>query len=131
MLTRKSLEWSLKDIQFHLHNAPPQHVVVKNNHSCRDNSEFALAELHRLEKLQCVRHVGPKDSFVILPMSVVYSNKWRLVVNASRHLNPYVKKWNMRLDTLDDLAELIERNNYLAVSDLDSGYWHVPMHPSM
>ena len=110
---------------------PPFCRETQNNHSCLLKSDFALDEIHRLEKLQCVKRVSPNDSLVNIPLSVVYSNKWRLVVDASRHLNPFVKKRKVRLDSLDDLADLIQRNDYLAVSDLDSGYWHVPLHPDM
>ena len=33
---------------------PPTCRSVRNNRSCRENSKFALDELHRLERLQCV-----------------------------------------------------------------------------
>ena len=70
---------------------PPECRFTKNNRSCMDKQEFAWAELQRLEKLGCVERVeGP--SFLELPLSVVFSNKWRLVVDASRHLNPFLKK---------------------------------------
>ena len=49
------------------------------------------------------------------------------MVDASRHINLYIKKIK---DSLDDLAFLIQEKDFLAVDDLDSGYWHVPLHPS-
>ena len=33
----------------------------------------------------------------------------------------------MRLDSLDDFAFLVNRGDFVAVDDLDSGYWHVPL----
>ena len=36
----------------------------------------------------------------------------------------------MRLDSLDNFALLVQQGDYLAVDDLDSGYWLVPLHPS-
>ena len=93
-------------------------------------TQFALQELHRLEKLQCIQTAGPNDYLVNMPLSVVYSNKWNLVVDASRHINPFVRKCTVKLDTLDDFAQLVQQNDFLAVNDLDSAYWHVPLHPS-
>ena len=71
---------------------PPKAQNTQNNKSCRENMAFALAEIHRLESLDCVRRVPPGASWVEIPLSVVFSNKLRLVVDASRHINPFVKK---------------------------------------
>ena len=49
--------------------------------------EFSLAELLHLEKLCCISCVESAP-YLCLPLSVVFSQKLRLVVNASRHLNP-------------------------------------------
>ena len=68
----------------------PPPFVAKNNKSCLINMEFAVQELQRLEKLQCVKRVSKEDCRVIMPLSVVFSNKLCLVVDASRHINPYV-----------------------------------------
>ena len=70
----------------------PLDVFAENNKSCLRNMPFAIQELKRLEKLQCVKQVLREDCKVIMPLSVVYSNKLRLVVDASRHINPYVTK---------------------------------------
>lgn len=52
----------------------------KNNKSMLDNSEFALAELLRLERLGCISRVE-EQPFLCLPLSVVFSKKLRLVFN--------------------------------------------------
>ena len=70
----------------------PLDVFAENYKSCLRNMPFALQELRILKKLQCVKQVLREDCKVIMPLSVVYSNKLRLVVDASRHLNPYVTK---------------------------------------
>ena len=70
---------------------------------------------------------GP--SRVMLPLSVVFSNKTKLVVDASRHLNPWVKKESTKLDSFDDAGELLKPGIFVAVDDLDSGYWHLALHP--
>ena len=57
-----------------------------------------------------------------MPLSVVFSKKLKLIVDASRHINPFVTKHSIRLDYLDDFALLVQQGDYLAVDDLDSGY---------
>ena len=105
---------------------PPVSSDTKNNASCERQAEFAFAEMLRLKALGCVREVeGP--SRVELPLSVVFSNKMRLVVDASRHLNPYVELENTKLDSLDDLTCLVEKGELCSVDDFDSGYWHESM----
>ena len=81
-----------------------------------------MQELKRLEKLQCVRQVSWEDSRVIMPLSVVYSNKLRLVVDTSRHINPYITKCKNKLDSLDNFAFMVRQGDFVAVDDLDSGY---------
>ena len=73
----------------------------------------------------------PGPSRVEIPFSVLFSNKTCLVVDASRHLNQYVKKKHNKIDSLEDFATLVDSGDWISVDDLDSGYWHVPLHPSM
>ena len=56
-----------------------------------------------------------------MPLSVVYSNKLRLVVDASHHINPYVTKQKVKLDFLEEFAFLVENEDFVAVYFLDSG----------
>ena len=74
--------------------------------------------------------MNKKDFQIILPLSVVFSNKLILVVDASCHINPYVTKRGLKLDSLDEFSFLVQKDDFLVVNDLDSGYWHVPLHPS-
>ena len=64
----------------------------------------------------------------MLPLSVVYSNKVRMVVDASRHMNDYLEQRKVKLETLDDAELVVEEGDYQAISDLDSGYWHIMIH---
>jgi hypothetical protein len=82
----------------------------------------------RLEQLGCIVRVQERPR-VTLPLSLVFSNKWRLVVDASRHLNPYCIKRGIKLDDVVQVAPTIRKNDFMLVNDLDSGYWHVPIHP--
>jgi hypothetical protein len=66
---------------------------------------------------------------VILPLSVVYSNKWRLVIDASRNLNPYLEDFKVKLSHLEVANDNLEAVDWMATLDLESGYHQVPMHP--
>ena len=77
--------------------------------------------MQQLLVLGCVREVNEGDSEVILPLSAVFSNKMRLVVDASRHLNPFVKKVKTQLDDLKKYPFGMEQGDFCAVDDLDSG----------
>ena len=74
--------------------------------------------------------MSKEDCLIILPLSVAFSNKLRLVVDASCHINPYVTKRGVKLDSLDKFSFLVQKDDFLAVDDLDSGYWHVQLHLS-
>ena len=66
--------------------------------------------------------MSKKDCQIILPLSVVFSNKLRLDVDASHHIDPYVTKRGIKLDSLDEFSFLVQKDDFLAVDDLDSGY---------
>ena len=49
------------------------------------------------------------------------SKKLRLVVDASRGLNPYCKKRGIVLDDLSHIHKIVRQDDFLVVNDLDSG----------
>ena len=53
-------------------------------------------KVKRLESLGCIEKVFEKP-FIVLPLSSVFSKKKRLVVDASRALNPFLKHHCVRL----------------------------------
>ena len=65
-----------------------------------------------------------------MPLSIVYSNKLRLLVDASCHINPFASECKVKLDLLEDFAFLVKKEDFVAVYDLNLGYWHLPLHPS-
>ena len=69
---------------------PPPPSYTRNNKSALEDPSFVKAELVRLEQLGCLRRVQERP-FITLPLSLVFSGKLRLVVDASRGLNPYCK----------------------------------------
>ena len=103
---------------------PPSYT--KNNKSALLKSDFVYKELLRLETLGCIKRVD-KQPKVVLPLSAVYSKKWRVVVDASRTLNPYCTKRKIKLEDNTHVPHIIRKGDYCVVNDLDSGYWHVPI----
>ena len=100
---------------------PPQ-SFSENNRSAREDTDFVRAEIFRLESLGCIERVSCKP-FIILPLSSIYSKKKRLVVDASRGLNPYLKDRRVRLQDHRDIATYVNQGDVFTVDDLDSGYW--------
>ena len=105
-------------------------VILENNCSSNSDPKFVWVELCRLEGLGCIARVGGRPR-VILPLSMVFSKKMRLVMDASRGLNPYILKRDVTLEGLDTFAEILREGDYIAINDLKSGYWQVPLQPNM
>ena len=84
---------------------------MNNNTSCIRHVDLVFAKMMKLKSLSCVREVsGP--SRLELPLSLVFSNKMRLVVDVSCHLNTYVKKKKTRVESLDSLTCIVEKGEY-------------------
>ena len=49
---------------------------------------------------------------IVLPLSAVFSNKWRLVVNASRALNLDIKAIPVKLETLSEAETVVLQGDY-------------------
>ena len=83
-------------------------------------------ELLRLEALGCIQRVVDQPK-IVLPMSVVFSKKLRLVVDASRGLNPFCTKRGIVLEDLEHVQHTVRQGDFMIVNGFDSGYWHVPI----
>ena len=106
----------------------PPPSCTPNNRSARDNIGFVKTELRRLEHIGCIQRVREPPTLV-LPLSLVYSNKWRLVLDASRGLNPYCTARGVKLDDHSSIPATVKPHSYMVVNDLDSGFWHIRIHP--
>jgi hypothetical protein len=104
----------------------PPASFLQNNASVKQDPDFVWAELTRLERLGCIRRTESRP-WVVNPLSLVHSGKWRLVLDASRGLNPYCTVRGIKLDDLSHIPYTVRRGDYMVVNDLDSGYWHVPV----
>lgn len=109
-------------------DSPPPPSCTPNNKSAKDNIEFVKSELRRLEHIGCIQRVRQQPTLV-LPLSLVYSNKWRLVLDASRGLNPYCTARGTKLDDHSAIPATVKPDSYMVVNDLDSGFWHIHIHP--
>ena len=89
-----------------------------------EHSDFLLQELLRWERIGCTTMVKGRPR-IVLPISVVFSNKWRLVCDASRHINPYVVKNKVSLDSLSSVEHSSRPGDFMSKQDLSSGYFHV------
>ena len=108
-----------KGYQFPFAKLPPS-AYSKNNSSFMKNREFGIAELFRLEELGCITRVK-EQPYITLPLTVVFSKKLRLVVDASRTLNPYIIDQKVKLESLDIAEQMVQTNDFQTCSDLDSG----------
>ena len=104
---------------------------MANNRSARERPEFVKAELDQLEKLGCIVKVDQKPR-VVNPMSVVCeyslagwffksfaffvsdSNKWRLVLDGSRGLNPYCTARRTRLEDLSHIGRTVRKGDFIS-----------------
>ena len=104
----------------------PPASFAKNNKSALKNKAFMWDELLRLEALGCIDRVQEQPK-VVLPLSVVHSKKPRLVVDASRGINPHCTKRGIALEDLEHVQHTVRQGDFMMVNDFDSGYWHVPI----
>ena len=109
-----------------LKDSPPPSSFAAKNSSALEDPVFVRAELERLESLGCIGRVM-EQPLVMLPMSRVFSNKWRLMLDASRGLNPWCKRRGIKLDDLGHMCTVVNQDDFMVCNDQDSGYWHVPM----
>ena len=107
---------------------PPSFQKFKNNKSARDDAVFLWEEVKRLDSLDCIEETkGP--SSINHPWSVVFSKKMRALLDSSQHANPYLETKKTKLSDWSKVSEMIKKDWWYSVDDLDSGYWQVPLAP--
>ena len=74
------------------------------------------------------RYRVEEKPYLVLPLSSIFSKKKRLVIDASRHLNPYLEHRRVRLQDHRDIKDFVKKGDYFCIEDLDSGYWHLEVH---
>ena len=101
---------------------------LPNNRSATNEPDFVESQLMNFEKIGALKRTQEKPH-IILPLSVVISNKKRLVTDASRNLNPHLQDLKVTLSHLEVVNEGIAKDSFMATLDLESGYHQVPIHP--
>ncbi|XP_059097813.1 uncharacterized protein LOC131892091 [Tigriopus californicus] len=105
---------------------------LRDNKSARDpnSRSFIASQLRDLERSGAISRVTTKP-WCVLPLQVVHrENKGpRLVIDASRQINPHINNRHVRLTTLKIMNEGIDPVAWWASLDLKSGYYHIKIHP--
>ena len=94
----------------------PPPSIEPNNQSALKESSFLLQELLRWEKIGCTSRSETQPR-IVLPISVVYSNKWRAVVDASRSINPFVVKNSVALEPLSSIGSVVKKGDWMTKQD--------------
>ena len=109
-------EYVLKTIRYGyklvFENAPPPRDFRPKNKSTLTKLTFLYEELLRLEQLGCTVRVNSRPH-IVNPCSIVYSKKWRCVLDASICLNKYCLKRKTKLSDLSSVPLLLRQGDYM------------------
>ena len=107
----------------------PPPCSIKNNRSALDNVDFVSKAISELLNNNCVVEVFSKP-YCCNPLSVVCGRKLRLVLDLSRSVNPFVKKFKFKYEGLPTLASMFRDNFWFFTFDIESGYHHLDINPN-
>lgn len=126
----------LQDFLAHGYKIPlfryPPKVHLPNNDSAKSAEDICIIEKSLKEGTREGLFVEvSKPPHLILPIQVVDRDekKKRLVIDASRSLNNYIRKRRVTLDHLHKIADSFPRNWWVASMDVSSGYYHIKVAP--
>ena len=102
----------------------PDISFLSNNQSALRQPLFVTQELAALLEAGAIE-VVQKQPTVVLPMSVVFSNKLRLVIDSSRNLNDFLVVPKVKLSGLAEACKAVERGDFQTVLDMASSYYHI------
>ena len=97
---------------------------LTNNRSALNNAEFVVKAINELLLNRCVIEVFSRP-YCCNPLSVVVGRKLRLVLDLSRSVNPFVKKFKFKYEGLPTLAVMFRENFWFFTFDIESGYHHL------
>lgn len=103
----------------------PDEIVLENNKSVRDNTDFINDEIERLLQKGCISRMTQKP-FVVNPLTVA-NNSWeklRLVLDA-RHINPHLYRFKHKYEDATTARQLFNRGDFIFSYDLKSAYHHL------
>jgi hypothetical protein len=108
----------------------PQHELLKNNKSARDNAEFVTSELSKLLESGVIVKLTISPTITnALSVAINADNKKRLVLDL-RQINPMLLVSQFKYEDIQVASQYFSPNCFLSVFDLKSGYHHVDIHRS-
>ena len=109
----------------------PQPFFAKNNKSALDNYDFATKAIDALLDGKIIEEVI-EPPFCTNPLTVAERNgKLRLSIDLSRSVNKWTKCSAFKIESIESLKDVIERNSFHFSFDLKSCYHHFKLHPSV
>jgi hypothetical protein len=108
----------------------PGSYQERNNKTARSNMKIVRQIVAEMIAKGIVEVVKEKP-LVVSPLGLVSkmqedgSMKYRLVFDASRHINTFIDLPHVRLNHLDKALEITRNNDYQIVFDLASAYYHI------
>ena len=112
---------------------PPEPSCLPNNKSATDPAvrDFVEEELADHLKYGWITEITEADAHTILPLSVAKRSdgRLRLVVDASRQINPHLEVKRVRLEGIADQSRVVTENCYMASLDLHKCYYQLKVHP--
>ena len=107
----------------------PPKSSLPNNQSARldRNRVFVEDELEKLEAAGAIYEVKEDKPWLIIPIQVAEppGRKKRIVIDASRQLNPYLDFGKISMDHLAKIVPEMPQGCWFATLDLKSGYYHL------
>ena len=109
----------------------PQPFFAKNNKSSLDNYEFATKAIEALIDGKIIEEVF-EPPFCTNPLTVAERNgKLRLCIDLSRSVNKWTKSSAFKIESIESLKDVIEKDSLHFSFDLKSCYHHFKLHPSV
>jgi hypothetical protein len=103
----------------------PHSEILKNNKSARDNAEFVTSELAKLLESGVIEKLNTSPNVInALSVAINADNKKRLVLDL-RQINPMLLVAQFKYEDIQVASQYFNKNCFLSVFDLKSGYHHV------
>lgn len=122
-----------EDVEQYLTRPTPHAIQFPNHKSVENYARFVQEELESCEKKGVIKKWTLQEPpTVVIGLKVVDDKpeKLRLCL-VPMYINSFMAYEPVKYEQLQDLVDMIEKEDYLIFSDDKSGFWQVPLHPSM
>ncbi len=109
----------------------PSQVQFANLVSCMQHSDFVRETIRKLMQTGAMRPwAGKAPPMLISGLGVVANRKGKLrLILDCKYLNLYLHCWKLKYERLADVTQYLQQDHWFVLTDLKSGYHHVPIHP--